>query len=484
MALDFSKYGTPVQAPASSGGLDFAKYGAPAGPSVGPAPAPQPGIVSDLVHSIPDAIHGGVDQITKGAGEIANGESPIAAGESALKIGSGIASVLQSPLAPLFYHVGKAIGAVADKVGDIPQVQQFAASDAGKGTARVAEDLANAGNIAGTIAGAGKGVQEAPTVAGFADKAAGDLSKVPGSLGLAPKLPDAAIVDHFNKAIKPTTAGKTGPGQLDTYHENVVSAVKTIADNKTNLRFEDPAGTVVEGELPHTRGELADAVGQTKKVIFSQYDALAKKTGDMGAQISLHPAVSALDEVLNNQALQITNPEAIAYAKRIQQNLQQPDGTPKIVDPETAQQVIANWNSSLKAFYRNPTYESASRAAIDAGVVTEVRKSLDDTIENATGEHYQAIKKQYGALSAIEKDVNKAALAQAKQTGTNTSGLGKYVDVFSGGDMASGLLSLNPALFAKGAAQAGISHFFQWFNSPDRAVGSMFSAAEAGKKSL
>lgn len=444
-------------------------------PAAPPTSAPaSPGFFGQ----IKDAFMGGVNQAKEGIDTIRQGAAPIPAAEAGLKIESGIASAVSSPLSPLFAPVNKAISAVADKVGNIPAVQKFAMSPAGKTTARVAGDLANAGNVAGTIAGVDQIVKAAPKVSG----AVADTSKTIKSINsvadtLTPKAPNPdAIVSAYNKAIKPTVAGKTGPGQLDAYNGSVVSAVKSITNNQPKLSFETDTGTEA-GRLPQTRAELADAVAQTKQSLFKQYDALAKQTSGQGVQIPLEKAGNALNEVVSSEALKLTNPGAVQYAKDMQSRLQNPDGSYKAVTPDIAQSAIANWNASLKAFYRNPTYESASRAAIDAGVVSHLRETLDDAIHNATGANYQALKHQYGALSSIEKDVNKAAIMQAKQTGTNTSGLGKYVDVFSGGDMVSGLLSLNPALFAKGAAQAGISHFFQWLNSPDRAVSSMFKAA-------
>ncbi len=426
----------------------------------------------------------GIDQIKQGASDISNGGTPVQGLEAGLNIESGIASLATSPLAPLFRPVGAAINYTADKIGSIPAVQKFADSSAGQTTARVAGDLANAGNIAGTILGADQVVKVAPQLPSMAsnvvstigDKMSAITNKIfPASEGKI----NSAIVTSYNKAVRPTIAGKGTPQMLDAYNKNVSSGIRSIANNKDALSFETDSGTEV-GRFPQTRAELADSVAQTKQAIFSQYDALAKQTGEKGVQIPLEPAGGALEDVVKNEALKITNPEAIKYAQNLQERFQNPDGTYKAVTPEITQQVITNYNSSLKAFYRNPTYDSASRAAIDAGVVNELRKALDEAINNATGKDYQGLKNQYGALSAIEKDVAKAAIAQAKQTGTNTAGLGKYVDVFSGGDMVSGLLSLNPALFAKGVAQSGISHFFQWLNSPDRAVGTMFDAAAKG----
>lgn len=395
------------------------------------------------------------------------------------KILSGASSILTSPLAPLLKPVSTAMNTVSNAISDIPAVQKFAQTPTGQTTTRVAGDIANYSNAAGTIGGvAASGFSPSKTiqtVKNTVNKAGTAIKNEVFAPAPTAEPVDTGIIASYNKAIKPSTAGKTGPGQLDMYNNNVATAIKAITDNKANITLED---SVQGAKLPQSRGELSDALSQTKASIFDQYNALATKATGQGVQIPLENAGDALGSVIDSKSLEISNPEAVNYAKTIHSRLLNPDGTYRAIDPATAQEVIKNYNGSLSAFYKNPTYETASRAAIDAGVVHEIRTALDEAINNATGENYQALKNQYGALSSIEKDVNKAAIAQAKLTGTNMAGLGKYIDIFSGGDMVHGLATLNPALFTKGAAQAGLSHYFQWLNNPDRAVGTMFKNVE------
>lgn len=445
---------------------------------------PQQSFSDKIWGMVANQAQSGIEQIKQGASQIENPQTDSIFGgavkgfEGALSVGSGIASTITSPLAPLFAPISAGINAVADKVSDIPAVQKFAMSGAGQTTARVAQDLSNAGNIAGTILGVDQVAKGVPKIAEKTANTIGDMGQSMGQRFSGPS--DDAIVSSYTKAVKPTMAGKVGPGQLDQYNQKVPVAVKAITANKDNLSFVGDTGDMETGKLPTSRMELADAVEQTKANIFKQYDTLAKQSGEQGATVPLDSAGQALDKVVNNEALQLANPNAVKYAQDIQSRLQNPDGTYKAVTPEVAQDVIKNMNATLKAFYRNPTYDTASRAAIDAGVVNQLRSSLDKAINESTGANYQALKNQYAALSAIEKDVNKAALAQMKQTGSNMSGFGKYVDIFSGGDMVNGLLTLNPGLFVKGAAQSAFSHLFQWWNSPDRAVSSMFKESSKG----
>src|SRR3990167_2637377 len=111
-------------------------------------------------------------------------------------------------------------------------------------------------------------------------------------------------------------------------------------------------------------------------------------------------------------------------------NLQDRLNRVKNLDATTAQEVVKNYNESLQAFYKNPTYETASRAAVDAMIANKIRETLDKTIYNLTGGQYQVLKNKYGALKAVEKDIIKASLRDARK---NIKGLIDYTDILSGG---------------------------------------------------
>ena len=283
------------------------------------------------------------------------------------------------------------------------------------------------------------------------------------------------IVTKYKKGVTPLLPGKTKLGTAAKYDDKVVTAVKTIEENKPNLKFTDELGDIVkEGKTPVTLNELAQSLEQTKKSIFKQYDDLAKEAGDKGLEIKLDNVAKQLDDVINNKSLQLTSPNTITYAESLKERL---EGIGKI-DVETAQDVVKNYNQKLEAFYRNPTYDNATNASIDALIVNDVRKALDEGITGLTGKQYSSLKNQYGALRSIEKDVLKAALKDARK---NTKGLIDYTDIFSAGDAILGILSVNPAMFAKGLVQKSIASYFKFLNSKNKAIKDMFRAAEKSK---
>lgn len=109
---------------------------------------------NNIVNPVKQAFSGAIGQIGQGASQIMSGQgNPIVQGvEGALKVGSGLAGIPGSLLAPV---VQPAMNAVSNNpLTDNPTVQKFAMSPAGQTTARVAEDFSNAGNVAGGILGA------------------------------------------------------------------------------------------------------------------------------------------------------------------------------------------------------------------------------------------------------------------------------------------------------------------------------------------
>lgn len=416
--------------------------------------------------TIKDAFAGGKQQLDTAITDIKHGGTPVEQAEHVVSGLSGAASMVTSPLAPIFHPISQAINEVSEKVTDIPAVQKAASKLPDLPYKRIGKFIGDAANVVSTALGVKGAVETAPKVASAVKEVASQPEP-------------SALLDHYYKAIKPLNSGKTSMQQIETYNGKVQSAVTTIAQNKGALKFQDELGDLVTGQLPKNRIEHAQAIDQTKGIIFDKYNALQKTAGAQGAKVDLSPVGSALDEVINNESLELTHPEAVAYARTVQHRLTDPITKQyRQIDTELAQQAIQNYNESLQAFYRNPSYESASRAAIDAGVVNKLREGLDEVVNSFTGENYQGLKNQYSALKAIEKDSARAAMQAAKQIGTNSSGIGKYIDIFSGGDMVHGVLSLNPAIFAKGIAQTGIKSYFQWLNNPDRAIRNMYKAAE------
>src|SRR3989344_3598156 len=384
---------------------------------------------------------------------------PIRAG---LRIGGGIT---RGAFAPIFQAPGikQLTEKVIEKVIQIPGAHNLIkeATDIAIKYPNAAKDLRDVVDIATLGIG---GFAEKPLLQGV--KAIGkDISSgvkvllTPSETAIQNK-----ILTLFQKSIKPTA--KKTLTQAERYNTNTINALRAIKANADKLNIEDATGELVS-RTPQTINEFAQGIDQTKKLVFDQYDILAKQAGDAGAVIDAKPIATEVESVAQNKALQITNPEIIKYAQNWAERLREFD----VLDTQTTQEVIRLMNNNLQTFYKNPTYESASKVAIDAGIANNFRKSLDDAIEGATGEQYQALKNQYSALKAIENDVVRASMRDARK---NTKGLLDYTDIFTGGQMIGGILSLNPAMFSKGAIERGVKEYIKFLNDPNRAVANIF----------
>ena len=189
---------------------------------------------------------------------------------------------------------------------------------------------------------------------------------------------------------------------------------------------------------------------------------------------------SELGKIVNDKVIQTISPETAQYASNLIERFSKQGS----FTPEQAQQAIANMNSSLEAFYKNPTYGTYRQAQIDALITNNLRESLDEVITSATGPGYAELKKAYGALKTIEKDAIKRAVVEGRK---NAKGLVDFTDIFSAGDVVMGVATGNPAQVAKGAIQKAVSSYIKRLNSPDSAIKQMFKkvegAIEKGKSS-
>lgn len=282
---------------------------------------------------------------------------------------------------------------------------------------------------------------------------------------------ETKIDNLFTKAVRPTVRGKETIGQADRARQQAVAAVRTINEQAPELSYVDEFGESVKGRAPESLKEFSQAIDQTKKNIFKQYNDLAKKTGEQGVTINPSDFADEFDTFINNKSVQVASPETVEYAKIMRDRY----GSVGDLSPEDVENVIKIYNQDLQTFYRNPTADQGRKVAVDAMIVNNLRKQLDETIEKTTGAGYQELKNKYAALRSIEKDVLNATLRDARK---NAAGLLDYTDILTGGDLVAGVLSMNPAVIGGAVAQRGIKSYFKYLNDPNVQIKKMFQTAE------
>jgi hypothetical protein len=289
-----------------------------------------------------------------------------------------------------------------------------------------------------------------------------------------PKIVDAGIM----KGVKPSSARIKNIAGLENYKKDARMAVAAIYDNRKDLGLRDEVGEVVE-KLPETMHEFSSAIQSTMAKTFSRYDALDKQAGKQGATIDLKAIGKDITSNLSKskKVLETVAPEALDYANKRATALTKAGS----FTAEEAQDAIKIMNQSLESFYKNPTYDTASKAIVDAGIANAMRRALDAVIESATGRQYQVLRNIYKSLKTIEADVAKRTVAEARKSGKS---LIDFSDIFSGSEIVRGLVRLDPGSVAAGTTAKGIASLYKRLNSPNQAIKMMFRKYDKAYKAV
>lgn len=280
---------------------------------------------------------------------------------------------------------------------------------------------------------------------------------------------DDIIEKGMAKGVRPTVKGKKGVGELKQYNEKAKSAVKSIVKRKDGLTLTDDVGEVVTEAVPQNLRQFAEAIEDTKKRIYTEYKSLAKAASDADVQIDLSDITAKLDDIANSKIYQTTRPDVAGYAQKASERWK----ALQTVTPDEADDLIKELNNSLQSFYANGTDKGV--AQVDASIAALLRERTDDAIESATKGGYDALKKEYGALRSIEKDVVHRAVIDARK---NAKGLADMTDIFTGGELVTGAITMNPAMMTKGAAGMGIKQYIKRLNDPNTWVKKMFKSID------
>lgn len=317
-------------------------------------------------------------------------------------------------------------------------------------TGLIVDEISTAG-IGGTLGFIMKGVARA---AGGAV----DLVKT------LPKIVDQGIM----KGVKPSAQKLKNIAGVQKYKEDAQRAVAAVYDNRKALGLKDELGQVVE-KLPETVHEFSEAISSTKASIFSKYDQLKQQAGALGAKVNLKAIAKDINGSLDasKKVLKTVAPDALRYLQTRVEALKKAGS----FTANEAQDAIKVLNRSLETFYRNPSYEAASKAVVDAGIAGSMRRSLDTVIEGATGKQYQALRNVYKSLKTIESDVAKRVVVEARKSG---KGLLDFSDIFSGAEIVRGLVHLDPGSMAAGGTARAIKEYIKKINSPNEAIKMMF----------
>lgn len=226
--------------------------------------------IQSIGSDIGEAFKGGIDYFNQGRQDASKATNPIEMTEAGLKEGAGLVGAAFSPLAPLTKNLSKKIQSDADTYSNSPSLQKFAMSDAGKTTARVAEDVQNTATLLSL-----RGAPEVPKgIGAVGDVAGAGIKDAVSKVGPAGSYVKSAVND-----LKPrssnwishnvATALEFAPGDLAKIEKSTGNSVgQWMADNNLiGVNAEDTKGLI---------GDFTDQSYQAVRDQIAMVDTLYK----------------------------------------------------------------------------------------------------------------------------------------------------------------------------------------------------------------
>lgn len=401
-----------------------------------------------------------MNTFAKGAGDEAFAtQSPVA---GVLSGGAGMAGGVMSPLNKL-----------AIMKAATPMARIGAGAIAG-GLQAPTKDVRNIGERVASAAG---GAVIAPVAGAVVDKA------IRAGAPAIQKISDV-IADKYNSAIKPTTA-KISANALEKDTNTRTRAIVKVASNLENTPFIDDGVAVVRP--PKTVQEALDATSQTLKQVYNEYTDLASRVGGNATIKLAHSkqgVTAELDAIINNKNLKLVRPEVVKYAQEMRDKLVE-RGEASIKDAaEIVQTLNAKTASAWSAVAGGKgklSPEAAGTIGVDELIANNLRKQLDDVISTATGKDYASLKKDYGALRQVEKEL---ARASSRISNRQKAGILDFSDIFSGAQLGASLLRGDVAGAVGGGIGRAVKEVLAYRNNPNKAIEKMFSVASKNYKDI
>lgn len=279
---------------------------------------------------------------------------------------------------------------------------------------------------------------------------------------LAPTSPETLnpyIDKQYNKAITPSSKSKLSLTASQT--ESNRETVKVISDNTDNLKYTSSNGTVYDsGRAPRTIEEHGQALIQTMQDTWNKMSsALKEKNVSISLAKPLEQIQAKMKE-LTSSSSEYPYLEALynKYAKN------------PMVTSDQMNNFIKDLNNDAKPFFESGN--DKAKASTSASVGNLFRTALDTTAQQIGTPEVSLLRKQYGALASSEKDVSRAIAKQLK--GSSPGGVSGLADLFSGEEIARGVITGNPASIVSGVALQGTKSFLKWLRNPNRAISNLY----------
>lgn len=296
---------------------------------------------------------------------------------------------------------------------------------------------------------------------------------------------DNYIAKTIEKAVKPSVAVKATAEEAIKFNKSAVDVVKDIVRRSSELKL----------PLPQSLGEFSEILGKGKKAVYKQYTDLAGKE----IEVDSSNIINELNKIVASESLAISSPKTQKYAKEMIARLQEKgfvfnqsiEGGPasvSFVKPigikgSVAQDLVEQFNSELKAYYRGRSFRKTGDVYVDAMVNNLLRENLNkailSSVEGKLDPTYQQLRSLYGSYASLEKEASRRAVVYGRR---NIKGFFDLAGIFGSADVLAGITSGNVTQVAKGGIIKGLVEYTKWLNSPDVQIRRMFQTVQKSLK--
>ena len=291
---------------------------------------------------------------------------------------------------------------------------------------------------------------------------------------------------YINKSIKPTVKWKMNQADYNKFIDDTLDIVDLMDKNKWILQYTDDAWNAVKWQMPTNMRETSEAIWNLKKVLYDQYNEIAKQAGDAGARVNMNKAFQQLDDLSKDISQNIANPQTKNIIDTYKDALLQYTDDAGTIAIEDAQKLTQDFNKQLTAFFKNPNMNDVSKNSIVAQLnkwtKDAINDSIDDVLDNSikngssASSQYTQLKSFYGKIKTIEDEISKRALVEARK---NAKGLSSTIlDSLSWWELTSAVLSLDPVKAGKAWVMNLISRYYNYVNNPNTQLNNLFKLVE------
>ena len=292
---------------------------------------------------------------------------------------------------------------------------------------------------------------------------------------------------YINKSIKPTVKGKMSQADYDKFIDDTLDVVDLMNKNKDILQYTDDAWNIVTWKMPTNMRETSDVLWNLKKILYDQYDDIAKKAWDAWARVDMNKAFQQLDDLSKDISQNIANPQTQNIIDSYKNALLQYTDDAGTIAIEDAQKLTQDFNKQLTAFFKNPNMNDVSKNSIVAQLNKWTKDAINDSIDNVLDEwinngskasaEYVKLKWWYSKIKTIEDEISKRALVEARKNAKWLSST--ILDSLSWGEFTSALLSLDPVKATKAWAMNLISRYYNYINNPNTQLNKLFDLVQS-----